>query len=161
MGYETISGGEYAPTKYIRYTQPEERELKPSEQVLKKDEFIEGYFLKSYSREFKGEERWNHVIVGEDNVHYVIPDNKDVTKAFTSGRMVVGAKTRFTYLGKVPFKTKTGQTARAVKALVQQDKASIVEFEGDNGNESIKGSKPAMATAQTQAAPITQADVPF
>ena len=162
MSYEVVGGntGEWAPTKYVRYTMPEDGVITEKMHHMKPNDQLEGWFLKSYEREFKGKVRKGHIVVQKDGTHYVIPDNKEVTEAFMGENIVKGAKTRFTYLGKKQFTTKTGETARAVKALVEQDKSDVVEFEGAPGCESIKGSQPMQAAKQATSA-ITSADVPF
>lgn len=162
MGYETIGGGmsdgNWAPTKYVRYTTPEDRDPTEKELILKKDNSIEGWYLKSYERNTPHGTRWNHVLVDAEGTHLVIPDNKDVTKIFLGGRIVEGAKTRFTYLGKQAFKTKDGQSAKAVKALVEQDRTDTVKFEGSEGCERIAGTAPSASTAETT---INAESVPF
>lgn len=168
MALETVvdmnQNGDWAPAKYVRYTHPDERELTEKDLLMKKDSHIEGYYLKSQQRESKYGMRYNHTLVQEDGLHLVIPDNKDVTKAFLSDRMVKGAFTRFTYLGKNSFEYKdengkTG-TAKAVKVLIQQDKDNTVSFEGNEGCEKIVG-KQTTAKLTPSESGITTADVPF
>lgn len=168
MGYETVGGGisdgNYAPAKYVRYTHPEERDLTEKDLLLKKDQSVEGYFLKSYERQTNHGNKWNHVLVQTDGTHIVIPDNKDVTAIFLGERIVKGAKTRFTYLGKVSFEyDKDGKkgTAKAVKALVEQDRTDTVEFEGTNGCEAIKGTASSLPKTGKTEASITANEVPF
>ena len=163
MGYVAVGGGtgDWAPTKYVRYTHPQDRELNEKDLLLKQDQSLEGWFLKSYERQTQHGTKWNHVIVDEAGTHLVIPDNKDVTKIFLGDRIVQGARTRFTFLGKESFKTKSGQTAKAVKALVEQDRTNIVEFEGTDGRETIKGKNPIVPNTQAAEPAITTESVPF
>jgi hypothetical protein len=165
MGFETVSNGgdkNYAPTKYVRYTMPEDGELKDNMMFLKKDQSITGYFLRSFEREFKGKVRKGHILVNSEGLHIVIPDNKEVTQAFESERIVKGALTRFTYLGKKQFTTKTGETARAVKALIEQDKDQVVTFEGELGCEVISGNNTnSVAKQKLENNTITANEVPF
>lgn len=163
MSYEVVGGntGEWAPTKYVRYTMPEDGVLTDKMHHMKPNDQLEGWFLKSYEREFKGKVRKGHIVVQKDGTHYVIPDNKEVTEAFMGENIVKGAKTRFTYLGKKQFTTKSGETARAVKALVEQDKSDVVSFEGAPGCEVIAGTPAAQAQQASKSEQISAADVPF
>lgn len=174
MGYETVvdmnQSGDWATAKYVRYTTPkdedgEERDLKPNELKLKKNESIEGYYLRSYTRDTAHGKKYNHVLVAKDNLHYVIPDNKDITKAFLSDRIVSGAMTRFTYLGKVKFEYtddngKTG-SASAAKALIEQNKDELTTFEGNEGCEFIKGTKQLEKPIKISEPAFTESEVPF
>lgn len=175
MGFETVANlGEdkdWANCKYVRYTTPtdedgEVRELKDKEYKIKKDEALTGYYLRSYERD-AGQfgKKWNHVLVDKDNTHWVIPDNKDVTRAFQGENIVAGALTRFTYLGKKSFeytddKGKVG-TAKAVKALIEQDKSDTVTFEGAEGCEYITGSKPVQTGSHPTTSNVTADQIPF
>lgn len=157
----TSTGGEFRPAKYVRYTHPEDRDLKENELILKKDESVTGYYVGSYEREGNFGLKYNHVLCTKDNNHIVIPDNSDITKDFLSGRQTIGALTRFTYLGKTPFKTKTGQSAKAVKGLIEQDKDDTVEFEGGQGCEVIVGTVVEKASTQPANNSITSEEIPF
>lgn len=173
MGFTTVvdgnNQGKYAPKKYVRYTHRED-EPKEYDFKLDKNKAIEGYYAGSVQRSTPHGMKYNHTLVTADNNHYVIPDNKDVTKAFLGERMVKGALTRFTYLGKTEFEyTKDDGSkgkAKAVKALIEQNKDDIKEFLGNEGGEYIKGTTPAwLAEAPTPApAPkteITADSIPF
>lgn len=164
MAFEQISkpsSGEYRPAKYVRYTHPEDRDLKENELLLKKNGSVEGYYVRSYLKESNFGQRYNHVLCTDDGSHIVIPDNADVTKDFLKPTMVQGALTRFTYLGKEPFKTKTGQSAKAVKGLVEQDKDKVVTFEGGEGCEVVSGTKVAAKATAVVDSGITADEIPF
>ena len=152
MGFTTVvnmsENKNYTPKQYVRYTTPtdedgEERELKDTELKLKKNDSLEGYYVGSHTRDTPHGVKYNHVIQNKENKQFVIPDNKDITKAFLSDRMIKGALTRFTYLGKQSFeftddKGKVGK-ASAAKALIEQNADDTVTFEGEQGCELIAG----------------------
>lgn len=166
MAFETVvnmeENKEWAKCKYIRYTYPEDGELKDNALLLKKNQHVEGYYLRSYTRLTPHGEKYNHVLVQEDGLHLVIPDNKDITKAFLSDRMQTGAFTRFTYLGKTQFEGTNAEgkkfTAKAAKALIEQDKDRVVVFDGEEGCEVIAGTN--LAPNKNNSA-ITAQEVPF
>lgn len=164
MAFEKISNpsnGDFTPAKYVRYTHPEDRELTEKELLLKKGDSVTGYYVRSYLKASNFGEKYNHVLCTEENTHIVIPDNADVTKDFLKPTMVSGALTRFTYLGKEAFKTKTGQSAKAVRALIEQDKDQVVTFEGGDGCEVIAGSTTDTVVKQAPANDLTTESVPF
>lgn len=159
MGLENVQ--EKANTTYYGYNDPDEP--KENYQRLKKNDFVEGYFHGSYSRDGKFGKQQNHVLIQVDGSHHVIPGSKDVDTRFNDNAKV-GLFTRYTYEGKKSFEytdDKGGKgSASAIQGLIQQDKDKTCSFSGDKYAVKvvIGGSKEASDTPNSD---LTTDDVPF
>lgn len=164
MGFEKVASTdkEYAPSLFVRWTEHEDP--KANHLVVKKGESIQGYYLKSYNREYNGKPMTNNVIVREDGVHLIIPHAKGIIEAFSRPNIMKGALTRLTYNGKKSFqgKDENGKevTARSVEALIEQNKDEVKYFVGDSGCEKLTDT-PTAAPVVTPSEAITADSVPF
>lgn len=123
-----------APTIYYCYTLPEDG-LKEKQAHIKKDEFIEGFYFRTYEKDSQFGKQKSHVLIDLEGTHHVIAGAKDVDNDFTNN-CETGLFTRFTYLGKKTFdytdkEGKQGK-AKAIQALIQQDPERKCAFEGDS-----------------------------
>ncbi len=168
MAFEALNqqgSGERAPTLYFGYKEPDN--VKENWRKIKKDQPIEGYFLKSYETESKVYKsmQWHHVLVTPEGVHQVIPGSVDIDTTFLD-HTEKGALTRFTYLGKKTFARKDGSPGSAYKALIEQDKSNTCTWEGDSFTaKPVLGGKPVdtdvSATKTTPTESFTADDLPF
>lgn len=150
-----------AESIYYGYNEPDSP--RDNYKRLKKDDFIEGYFFRSFERDSLYGKQLNHVFIDTNNIHHILPGSKDLDKDVKE-YLKKGVLTRATYLGKINFDYidadgKKG-VAKAIKYKLQQDNESTCTFEGDVFAAKVNIGKPSQQTDQAEVT-ITSEDVPF